>query len=162
MISEQIVTETWQGMNEISESNAAILIDQMRREQPIIMMYLLAASEQSFDLEEGQAVFFIGIVIWLIMRKGQPELRKVDEKLLERTIEQNETQLEKLTAEPGADRMMASTALTYAEPEVLRYLVEALMEPDEDLEFSDEERGLAFVILKNALDALIASRKNAN
>ena len=162
MISEQIVTETWQGMNEISESNAAILIDQMRREQPIIMMYLLAASEQSFDLEEGQAVFFIGIVIWLIMRKGQPELRKVDEKLLERTIEQNETQLDEMTADPDADLVMAATATTYAEPEVLRYIVEALIESDEEVAFSEEERGLAFIILRNVLDALIASRKDAN
>ena len=77
------------------------------------MMYLLAASEQSFDLEEGQAVFFIGIVIWLIMRKGQPRLRKVDEKLLERTIEQNETQLDEMTADPDADLVMAATATTY-------------------------------------------------
>ncbi|MEZ4659089.1 MAG: hypothetical protein R2911_16110 [Caldilineaceae bacterium] len=159
MISEQIVTETWQGMNEMSESNAAMLIDQMRREQPVVMMYLLAASEQSFDLEEGQAVFFVGIVVWLIMRKGKPRLRKVGEKLLERTIEQNETQLEELAADPDADLMLAAATMSYAEPEVLRYIVEALMESNEGVEFSDEERGLAFIILRNVLDALIASRK---
>ncbi|MEZ4713012.1 MAG: hypothetical protein R3A44_37835 [Caldilineaceae bacterium] len=159
MISEQIVTETWQGMDGMSESNAAMLIDQMRREQPVVMMYLLAASEQSFELEEGQAVFYIGIVIWLIMRKGKPRLRKVGEKLLERTIQQNETQLEELSADPDADLMMAATTMTYPEPEVLRYIVEALMEPDEEVEFTEDEMGLAFMILKNVLDALIASRK---
>ena len=160
MISEKIVTQTWQGMNLMSESNAPLLIDQMRQEQPVIMAYLLTASDESFDLDEGQAVFFIGTVVWQIVRKGNPHLRKVSEKLLEQIIDANEAQLEKLAEDPEADLVMAAHTSTdgYPEPEVLRYIVEALMEPDEEVEFSEEGGGLAFIILKNVLDALIASR----
>ena len=161
MISEKIVTDTWQGMNEMSELNAPLLVDQMRQEQPVLMAYLLAASDSSFDLDEGQAVFFIGIVVWLIMRKGKPRLHKVSEKLLEQIIDANEAQLERLAEDPEADLVMAAhtTSEGYPEPEVLRYIVEALMEPDEEVKFSEESGGLAFIILKNVLDALIASRK---
>lgn len=159
MISEQIVTETWQAMDGMSETDAALLIDQMQREQPVVMVYLLVSSEQSFEPDQGQALFFIGIVVWLMMRKGKPQLRKVSEKLLERTIDRNEAQLEKLSEDPNADSKMAAQAVGYPEPEVLRYIVEAIMESDEEVEFSEEERGLAFMILKNVLDAFITARK---
>jgi hypothetical protein len=42
---------------------------------------------------------------------------------------------------------------------VLRYIVEALMEPDpEDVALSDEAVGIAFLHLKTVLDALIRCR----
>jgi len=51
---------------------------------------------------------------------------------------------------------------TYPEPEVLRYIVEAIMEEEEDYDpddppIRDEYRGLAFAHLKTVLDALTSS-----
>ncbi len=57
--------------------------------------------------------------------------------------------------------MSATQAIleAYPEPEVLRYIVEALMEPDpEDVELSDEAVGIAFLHLKTVLDVLIRCR----
>jgi len=46
-----------------------------------------------------------------------------------------------------------------AQPHVLRYLMEAILEPDEedDIELTHEEEGLLFVVLKNAIDLLEAA-----
>ena len=50
---------------------------------------------------------------------------------------------------------------TYPEPEVLRYIVEAIMEEEDydpdDPPIRDEYRGLAFAHLKTVLDAFISS-----
>ena len=48
----------------------------------------------------------------------------------------------------------------YPEPEVFRYVVEAIMEKDDDPAdppLRDESRGLAFLYLKIVLDAFVSS-----
>jgi hypothetical protein len=71
--------------------------------------------------------------------------------------------LERLSASSEADFMSATQAMiaAYPEPEVLRYIVEAIMEEEdytpEDPPIREEYRGLAVVYLKTVLDAFISS-----
>jgi hypothetical protein len=163
MIPEDVVTAVWQRMASVSPAQIPKLVDQMTREQPQILAYLMAASESDLDEDEAEIVFYIGVVIWQIMRENQPRIHKVTESLLDDVEAENEKSLRKLEQDSPGDFVSAVKKFTndYPEPEVLRYVVEALIEEDEEensSSVSEENLGLAFITLKNVLDALIASR----
>jgi hypothetical protein len=164
MISAEVVTQTWQRMSATPEDQALPLVEQMGQEQPVILAYLMATSEQPpFDAHEGQIVFDVGLVIWQIMRQSPKPLRKVTRKKLEQAEQANEQFLDLLSSDTDADFLSATQTMleTYPEPEVFRYLVEAIMEEEEydpdDPPLRDENRGLAFIYLKAVLDAFISS-----
>jgi hypothetical protein len=166
MITAEAIKNTWQRFTEMSESDALKMGTQMTREQPYVQTYLLAASQdEAFDEDEGQTVFYIGMVLWQIVKQNRQELRKITSKILDQAEKANEEALDTMASDSPADFLSASQALVekYPEPEVLRFAVQSLMEDDEGNSdhppIRDENLGLAFLYLKVVLDALIGQIK---
>jgi hypothetical protein len=161
MISAETVTQTWQRMAQTPVSEVPDLIEQMGAEQPVVAAYLLAAKGLPFNRNEFELVFYIGIVVWQIMKQSERPLRKVNRKKLRQAEEANEDLFDRLGPGTGTDsaRLTQMLAFKYPEPEVLRYIVEAIVEEPEPDEtpIRDEYKGLAFVYLRTALDAFVAS-----
>ncbi len=163
MISADTVTRTWQRCAATPPHEARRLIEQMRREQPVILAYLLAMSEQpEFGPDDRDTVSFIGIAVWQIMKQGSRRLRRVTEHRLDDVLDANHDLLEKLagSTQTGLCRAVKASISDYPEPEVLRYIVEALREDGDDAgkpALSEAAEGLAFLTLKNILDALVFS-----
>ena len=163
MIPAEIVTETWQRMAQTPVHEAPDLVNQMQQEQPAIMAHLLYLDEFPFDPHERELIFYIGMVVWQIMKQSKRRLRRVTLKKLSKAEKANYDTLELLASDSEADLFSATVAMieNHPEPEVVRYIVETIMdeedyEPD-DPPIRDEYRGLAFIHLKIALDALISS-----
>lgn len=162
MISADTVTRTWERIGAMPLEQAPRLVEQMRKEQPVILAYLLAMSEQpEFSADDRETVFYIGMVVWQIMKQSPRRLRRVSERKLDEVLDANDKQIEKLASGTGADLVRVAKAMveSHPEPEVLRYVMEALMEEEEPGEppVSAESVGLAFLSLKNVLDALVSS-----
>ncbi len=164
MISPEIVTQTWERMATAGPEDAVPLLEQMSQEQPIALAYLRAMSESPpLNEQDGQIMFYIGLVVWQIMRQSPQRLRKVTERKIERAEKGNEEALEIMASDTAADCVSATEHMleTYPEPHVLRYIVEAIMEDEDhdpdDPPIQDEVRGLVFVYLKTLLDAFVAS-----
>jgi hypothetical protein len=161
-ISAQTVTHVWQEIAQAQPDEVPQLVEQMKQEQPVIMVYLLALDDMPFSQYEREIVFYLGLVIWQIMKESPRRLLKVSRKKLRRAEAANEEVLSYLASDTEADFVSATQRMleTYPEPEVLRYLLEALMEEDDDPEnppIREEYRGLAFILLKTMLDALVDS-----
>src|SRR5574337_276862 len=135
----------------------------MKEEQLAILAYLLALEAVSFSAHEHQLVFYPGLVVWQIMKHSDRRLRKVTRRKQGQADEANQGFLELLSSNTDADFVSGTQTMleNYPEPEVLRYIIAALMEEEDyapdDLPIRDEYRGLAFVHLKTVLDALINS-----
>jgi len=164
MISAEIVTQTWQRMAAMPPDRAQRLVDQMRKEQPLIHAYVLAMSEQPpFNAHEGQIVFYVGMVVWQMMKQSPMRLRKVTEPRLRQAEKANEAFLKLLSSDTEADFVSATKTMLerYPEPVVLGYVMETLMDEEDydpdDPPIRDENRGLAFLHLKIVLDAFIDS-----
>lgn len=164
MISAETVTRVWQDMARVSADEIPRFVNQMTAEQPVIIAYLLGAGEPPFNQHEQEIIFYLGMVVWQMMKQSQRRLLRVSQKKLDRAEEANLAFLERLSVSPEADFESATQEMlvTYPEPEVLRYIVEAIMEEEEDYDpddppIRDEYRGMAFVYLKTVLDALISS-----
>jgi len=159
-VSAEIVEQTWQRIAQTSPSNASILANQMGKEQPYIMAYLLATADAEFEPHERETLFYVGMVTWQIMAQSSGQLQQVGGEILDKAEAANFEFLEQFAKEENGDFEVATRAIleTYPEPEVFRYVVEAIMEEEPDAPpMSDESRGLAFVYLKTVLDAMIAS-----
>jgi hypothetical protein len=160
-ISAETVTQTWQRMAQTPLHEAPRFVDQLRKEQPVICGYLLSLDSPPFIQHEGGIIFYLGVVVWQIMKQSKRQLCKVTRRGLERAEKVNYDFLERITSDTEADFVSATQSLLerYPEPEVLRFIVEAIMEEEEDRDPEDpplreECRGLAFVHLKTVLDAL--------
>lgn len=163
MISAETVTRVWQDMARASIEAIPRLVNQMGAEQPAVLAYLLAVGDALFNQHEQEIVLYVGMVVWQMMKQSKRRLRRVTPRKLDQAEEANFDFLEHLSASPEADLVSATQAMlaTYPEPEVFRYIVEAIMEEEDydpdDPPIRDEYRGLAFVYLKTVLDALISS-----
>jgi hypothetical protein len=160
-VSAEIVEQTWQRVAQTLPSDASTLVDQMGKEQPYIIAYLLATADAEFEPHEGETLFYVGMVTWQMMTQSSGQLQQVGKRALEKAEAANFEFLEQFAKEENGDLEVATRATleTYPEPEVFRYVVEAIMEEEEpgDPPMSDESRGLAFVYLKTVLDAMVAS-----
>ncbi|HDQ71265.1 MAG TPA: hypothetical protein ENN19_04105 [Chloroflexi bacterium] len=160
MISEKTVADTWQRMSQTSIHQISQLVNQMRVEQPVVMSYLLNLDDFPFTQHERELIFYIGMVAWQMMKRGKKQLYQVTAERLREAEDFNIAILDRLST-TKENRLIEITQIIlqeYSEPEVLHYIVEAIMEKDiEEPGFRDEYTGLAFVHLKIILDALIAS-----
>jgi hypothetical protein len=163
MIPGEIVTETWQRMAQTPIHEAPDLVNQMQQEQPAILAHLLYLDEFPFDPHERELIFYIGMVVWQIMKQSKRRLRRVTLKKLSKAEKVNYDTLELVASDSEADFFSATVAMVenHPEPEVMRYIVETIMDEEDydpdDPPIRDEYRGLAFIHLKIALDALISS-----
>jgi hypothetical protein len=164
-ISVRTVTQTWQRMAQTPVREASQIIDQMQQEQPYVMSYLMGVGDAVFLLHERETLFYVGIVLWQIMRQSSGELGRVEPATLDQAEEASLALMERIEQRDTEDPEETIRAMieTYPEPEVLRYAVEAIMDPwDEEIDgppIRDEYRGLVFLYLKIVLDAMIASLK---
>lgn len=156
-IPEAIVEATWKKIAEYPPLYANKLVDQINKEQPVILAYLLAVSEAPFDEElnqdEKELLLYLGIVVWQIMGKGG-KLPHVTEEMIEEAETANFETLEKM-ADDFYESQIMQMLQNYNQFSVLQYVVEALMEePDEDLEIRDEYKGIMMIYLKTVIDCL--------
>jgi len=160
MITFETVTQTWQRMSQTPMHEAPEIVNQMQAEQPVVLSYLIHLEDLPFNQHERELIFYLGMVVWQIMKQSEHQLYKVTGKKLRKAEDANVELLEQLESYSEGELIEAIQLLLadYPEPEILRYVVEAIMEESQDDPgFRDEYRGLAFVHLKILLDSFISS-----
>ena len=158
-IPKKIVEETWQELGEISPFEVPKLVDKMKNEQPLLLAYLLAVDHDILNEDERELLLYIGINIWKMMSRGDKRLKKVTEKSLKKNEKNNENMIKYLANEPDFDEAVINIAENYNQKEVLKYVIEALMEdePDENgtyCNIRDEYIGAMFMSIKTVIDCL--------
>jgi hypothetical protein len=156
MISAEIVEKTWRRVASLPTHRAPSLIQRMAEEQPLILAYLMAVDNDIFNNDERQLLLYLGVVVWQIMSQGTQPLPAVTEEILDQVEDRNIKMAEYLqreTTEDGFEQAAELIISNYGQPEVLKYVVEALMEePEEGCVIQDENRGLMFLDLKTVID----------
>ena len=146
-------------MNRLGGKETRALAERMQREQPFVLVYLLAADEHNQD-EHGDAegqLMELGATIWYVLSETQPGLRQVTEHDLEAAETANIRYLEGLDEGPEARVPEATAHLfqTYNQMPLLGAVLEALMDPLEDSpELAGERVGMDLIRLKTVIDCL--------
>lgn len=159
-ISAEIVDATWQEMAQLTPDKIPSLVDQFGQKQPDMMVYLASAGEEVLNDYEREVLFYIGVVVWQMMEKGETPLRQLSIDDIVEAENANFSMLESFSRESEGD-MIAATEKSfeaYHQPEVLRYVIEAIMEEDEENEMiSEEHKGLMLIFLKTVIDSFDAA-----
>ena len=163
-ISAEIVEKTWQKLAQMKPAEAIKMVEEAGKKQPALLAYLMGVGGDAFDQEEREIMLYIGFVVWKIMAQGNASLPVISLEDLEAAEDANFKLLEKLSEESPGDfiSMVDSMLSRYNQPEVLKYVVEALMEDEEGdmaMEADDEEEnmGLMMIYLKTVVDCLDAA-----
>lgn len=164
-ISAEIVEKTWQKLARMKPAQAIKTVEEAGKKQPGVLAYLMGVGGDDFDEEEREIMLYIGLVVWEIMIQGNPSMREISLEDLEAAEDANFDMLEKLGEESTGDFIsMIDTMLSrYNQPEVLKYVVEALMENEEgemvtEIDDDDEDnRGFMLIYLKTVVDCLDAA-----
>jgi len=138
-ISSEIVEKTWKKLGKMSPLQIPKIAYRMRKEQPIILAYML---------------LYLGLVVWRIMSQGSRPLNEITENILNEMEISNVKMIEYLEAESeaGGDAMRKIID-NYPQPEVLKYVVEALLEEQEEgCVIRDGNKGMMMLYLKTVID----------
>ncbi len=156
-IPYDLVENTWRAVSVMAPEEAQKSMQAMGEEQPMLLAYLMAAEDENFNEEERGLFVYIGFVVWRIMSEGGGAAPVINEERIERAEAGNLKMLEYLEGETEADfaQTVETLSNSYNQREVLRYVVEALMEePEEGEFFREENKGLAMLHLKTVIDCL--------
>lgn len=161
-ISSHIVENTWKEVGGMEPWQVPELVNKMGKQQPVILAYTLAVDNDVFNQAERELLLYLALVVWRIMSKGDTPLRNITEDILERAENANLKMLEYFEKESDAGFFEAAELMikNYNQPEVLRYILDAVMEEEcdvmgEDFEENlvrDENKGLMIIHLKTIID----------
>ena len=155
VIPADVVATTWKEMAAGSVADAGKWADRMTKEQPFVLAYLLAIGERDFNPDEAQLLVYLGTVVWQIFDRSSRQLAKVNGDVLDRTEKSNAKMLEYLEGESEAGFVETVRGLLggYNQVEVLRYVINALMEePEEGCDIRGDNMGAMFIHLKTVID----------
>jgi hypothetical protein len=155
-ISAEIVETTWKRIADFSAREGKALAEKFAEEQPIVMTYLMAVDGDLFNEEERELLFYLGAVVWQMMAQSDAPLPPVTEEMIEQAEAANQTTLQSLAdaSDDAARAVMAQLLQEYAQPEVFKYVVTALMESAQEEGIRDENLGVMMVNLKTVIDCL--------
>lgn len=159
-VPPQVVEETWQRVASLSPGDAPKLISRMGKRQPLMLAYLMAVDHDVLNQDERELLLYLGVAVWQTMSQGTKRIPGVTERILDAAEAKNNKMAEYLGGETGEEGFLQATKTiisNYGQPEVLRYVVEALMEePEEGCVIRDENIGIMFLDLKTVIDCLDA------
>lgn len=155
-ISSEIVEETYKKIGGMPPQEAPKMVNRMSKQQPLVLAYLMATGHDILNQDERELLLYLGIVVWQIMNQGTKSLPEITEKILDKTEDSNMKMLEYLDdeSESGFIDTLEKIINNYNQPEVLRYVVEALVEePNEESMVRDENIGIMMIFLKTVIDS---------
>ena len=158
-ISEEIIERTARKLAAMSIGDMPKLLEKMEKEQPEIMAFLMAIDHDVLNQDERELLFYLGMVVWQMMREGTPRPKRVSAERLDELVVSTAKIVESFMTESPGDFMavMARMFKDHHQINVLRYIVEALFELEADAEHTEareEMKGVVFKNLKIVMEAL--------
>jgi hypothetical protein len=155
-ISEKIVEKTWQEVASYSPIQANKEMQEMGKNQPEILAFLMALTED-LEPEVKELAIYIGFVVYRIFEGSRNKIKKITSKAIIDCYEYNKDLMGRL--EGAHEKFLDRTARVQVskQPYVMKYVVDALMEESEEgdsVELTDEDRGVLFLLLKTEVDLL--------
>lgn len=152
-----VVDERWKKATEIPLENAQAYVDEFSRTQSGLVAYLLGTGSEEFSPADREYFFYLGFLIWNIMKGETPDFPTVADDVIDRIYHSNEKLMTEMGEMDEENFNQAAGEMVAGHPQkfLLMRIVEALFEPLEEGEEVDEfSRGLMLVYLKTVIESL--------
>jgi hypothetical protein len=155
-ISEKLVDKTWQEVASYSPIQANKKMQEMGKNQPELLAFLMALTED-LDPEVKELAIYIAFVVYRIFIGSRSKIKKITSKEIIDCYEYNEDLMGRLEGahEKFLDRI--ARVQVSKEPYVMKYVVDALIEESEEgdgVNLTDEDKVFLFLLLKTEVDLL--------
>ncbi|MEL6632623.1 MAG: hypothetical protein AAFQ83_14285 [Bacteroidota bacterium] len=130
------------------------LIDDMGEQQPFLFTFLMTMGEGDFNDDEREVLLFLGVTIWQIVSFVYDSPPQITEEALDQVEQQNLPLLEDLSSDQESTFIQEVQALAAKHPQadIMQYLVEAVMEEQEEGTVREINQGILIVFLKIVLE----------
>lgn len=151
------IDKSWRELEKLDLDDAPALIDNLGKEQPYMLTYLMATGNDILTQPERETLLFMGVMVWQIVSKSISKYPEIDITMLYDKETKNLSMLEYLAGEPETDFLDTVELImtNYHQAELLQYTIDQLLEqPEKGVELSDENIGMIVIYLKTIIDCL--------
>ena len=156
-IPEAIVEKTWQEVAGFSPDRAKKEMMKIGNSQQELLAFVMeSAKEMSREVRELAIYMFV--VVYRMFQEAHGKIKKISSEEIIKCYKHNESLMERLEGvhEKFLDRI--ASVQTSRQPYVVKYVVDALMEEDDEREdglaLIEEQKGFLFLLLKTVIDVL--------
>ena len=157
LIPEEVVTESWQSVAQLTPAEAKGSIRKFGRRQPALLAYALGTSE-SLSPQAGELLVYIAFVVVNAVYVSGAKVSQVSPEAIEASEAALEERLLTLQGAHDAFIARAGSVLADRQPHLFRYLVETLQEapyePPDPVPLTPEEQGAIFLAIATVILAL--------
>jgi hypothetical protein len=152
LVSSTLIEETWRSLGASSEASIRRLQQQCGKDHEELTGFVLGFTSELRPEALGIALY-VHLVVAQAFRRCGVKFRRIRPGRIERTWAASSTFIDQLKAGGHPRAALPIEAGSPSEPAVLRYILEALTEQDDDpAELSDEEFWHIFRVLKTVVD----------
>jgi len=156
-IPERIVEKTWQEVAGFSPDRAKKEMMKIGNSQPELLAFVMESAKE-MSREARELAIYMFLVVYRMFQGSHEKIKKISSKEIIECYEHNEGLMERLKGahERFLDRI--ASVQTSRQPHVVNYVVDALMEGDDEsgdaVVLTEEQKGFLFLLLKTVIDAL--------
>jgi hypothetical protein len=156
VIPESTVESAWQEIANLPESEAQQEVERIGTNQPALLAFVMADTEELGQDAQELGLFIFVIVLRMFEKQFGKALKTVEIESVDRLRDKLE---ESMVALAGADQAafeQAAMAQASEQPFVMKYIAEAIFEPEpgDDVHLSEDEIGGLTLTLRTIVEAL--------
>jgi hypothetical protein len=155
-IPEAIVEKTWQEFAGLGPDRAEDEVMKIGNAQPDLLAFVMENSKE-MGREVSELAIYLFLVVYRMFQEAHGKINKISSEEIIECYKHNESLMERLE---GADEKFLdriADAQTSRQPHVVKYVADALMEEDEEVDavvLTEEQKGFLFLLLKTVIDVL--------
>jgi len=152
-IPEATVEKTWQKVAGFSPDRAKKEMMKIADSQPDLLAFVMESSKE-MGREVRELAIYLFVVVYRMFQEAHGKIKKISLEEIIECYKHNEGVMERLEGahERFLDRV--ASVQTSRQPYVVKYVADALMEDEEALTLTEEQKGFLFLLLKTAIDVL--------
>ena len=156
-IPERIVEKTWQEVAGFSPDKAKKEMLKIGNSQPELLAFVMESAKE-MSREARELAIYMFLVVYRMFQGSHEKIKKISSKEIIECYEHNEGLMERLKGahEKFLDRI--ASVQTSRQPHVVNYVVDALMEGDDEsgdaVVLTEEQKGFLYLLLKTVIDVL--------
>ena len=153
LISEKLVQKAWQEGGGLNPDQANTEMLKLSESQPDLLAFMVELTEE-LDPEARELGIYLFFVVYRMFQDSRRKIKKIPSKEIIKCYEDNENLLESL--EGANERFLERSARgqVFRQPNVMKYVVDAIMDEEDSVALTEYDKGLLFLLLKTVVEVL--------
>lgn len=153
-ISEELVDKTLQEVFDLSPDQANKEMLKLSQDQPDLLAFMVELTEE-LDPEAREIGIYIFFVVHRMFQASRTKIKRVPSKKIIKCYQDNESLMESLEGAHEKFLDIAARVQVSRQPNVMKYMVDALMEEEDDsVTLMEYDQELLFLLLKTVVEVL--------